>query len=153
MREASRKLGPPPRVPVNFDKFGRPQRGAVSRSGLTPTSTLDEVILWVQGIGLLSYTKKFTKKKVTGAKLFDMSEKQLRKLVKQEDDFVFFKRSLRQAIAYYSTTADRSRATPFRSVRRTNPLADEGNGGVLGAMDRLNRYRPEPDEHVKGGDD
>lgn len=67
------------------------------------------------------------------------SEKQLRKLVKQEDDFVLFKRSLRQAIAYYSTTADRSRATPFRSVRRTNPLAAEGNGGVLGAMDRLNR--------------
>merc|ERR1712232_1234674 len=100
-----------------------------------------------------SYTKKFTKKKVTGAKLFDMSEKQLRKLVKQEDDFVLFKRSLRQAIAYYSTTADRSRATPFRPVRRTNPLADEGNSGVLGAMDRLNRYRPEPDDRANGGDD
>lgn len=72
MREASRKLGPPPRAPNNFDMFGRPQRGGVSRAGLTPTSTLDEVILWVQGIGLLSYTKKFTKKKVTGEKLFDM---------------------------------------------------------------------------------
>lgn len=129
----------------------------IPRVKLNAQSSFDEVCTWLVSLGLSHCTKKFVKKKVTGAKLFNGTEKKLRKLVKSEDDFILVKRALRQAKAYAATIvpdviveepnvedADQfvqvrgrrggrgKSQGPFRSVRRENPLSlygDDSGGG------------------------
>lgn len=73
---------------------------------ITAKSSRDDVSFWLVSIGLARLVGKFYKKKVDGNKLFLMTERQFRKLIKAEDDFVLFKRALRQAVAYALTTPD-----------------------------------------------
>jgi hypothetical protein len=79
---------------------------AQPRCIITAKSSLDDVSFWLVSIGLARLVGKFYKKKVDGNKLFLLTEKQFRKLIKTEDDFVLFKRALRQAVSYALTTPD-----------------------------------------------
>ena len=129
--------------PRSYALTGR-RRTGVPRFVLTVNSTVQDVSLWLVSIGQGRYVPKFEAKKVTGAKLFQLTEKKCRRLVKREDDFVLFKRALRQALAFASTIpADvipetpeedeggqswdqlspaAGQRKPFRSVHKTNPV-------------------------------
>lgn len=130
--------------PRSYALTGR-RRTGVPRFVITQNSTVKDVSLWLVSIGQGRYVPKFEAKKITGEKLFQLSEKKCRKLVKKEDDFVLFKRALRQALAFASTIPadvipeipegdegsrrmsrspwdmESGKRQPFRSVHRDNP--------------------------------
>lgn len=88
--------------PIYDTRTGRRVTG-IPRVKLNAQSPCDDVCSWLVSLGLSHCMKKFVKKKVTGANLFEQNEKKLRKLVKAEDDFILLKRALRQAKAYAAT--------------------------------------------------
>lgn len=67
------------------------------RSNLVPSSssTVDDVVAWLASLGLAKYAGGFYKAKFDGRKLHKANEKQLRKIVKSEDDYVLMVRALR----------------------------------------------------------
>lgn len=131
--------------PRSYALTGR-RRTGVPRFVITQNSTVQDVSLWLVSIGQGRYVPKFEAKKITGEKLFQLTEKKCRKLVKKEDDFVLFKRALRQALAFASTipadvipeipegeegsrrmsrspwdNVESGKRQPFRSIHRDNP--------------------------------
>eukprot|EP00038_Savillea_parva_P002259 m.112345 g.112345 ORF g.112345 m.112345 type:complete len:1310 (-) comp10779_c2_seq1:47-3976(-) len=68
-----------------------------ARSNLIPSSssTVDDVVAWLASLGLAKYAGGFYKAKFTGRKLHKATEKQLRKIVKSEDDYILMVRALR----------------------------------------------------------
>ena len=131
--------------PRSYALTGR-RRTGVPRFVITQNSTVQDVSLWLVSIGQGRYVPKFEAKKITGEKLFQLSEMKCRKLVKKEDDFVLFKRALRQALAFASTIPadvipeipegeegsrrmsrspwdmESGKRQPFRSVHKDNPV-------------------------------
>jgi hypothetical protein len=145
VRRTSDFLGLPPPSPLREEKVYDHQTGrrrtGIPRIKLNEASDQDDVNAWVVTLGLTQYIKKFKKKKVDGVKLFEWStnEKKLRKLVKQEDDFILLKRALRQAIAYAATVApvfQRPTTVEFITINEGNASADEGGVGVRDARHR-----------------
>mmetsp|Transcript_35727 Transcript_35727/g.93386 ORF Transcript_35727/g.93386 Transcript_35727/m.93386 type:complete len:1264 (-) Transcript_35727:548-4339(-) len=67
------------------------------RSNLVPSvgSTVDDVVAWLASLGLAKYAGGFYKAKFDGKKLHKATEKQLRKIVKSEDDYILMVRALR----------------------------------------------------------
>lgn len=61
----------------------------------SPTSTVDDVVAWLASLGLAKYAGGFYKSKFDGKKLHKATEKQLRKIVKSEDDYILMVRALR----------------------------------------------------------
>lgn len=68
-----------------------------NRSNLVPSmsSTVDDVVAWLASLGLAKYAGAFYKAKFDGKKLHKATEKQLRKVVKNEDDYILMVRALR----------------------------------------------------------
>lgn len=68
-----------------------------SRSNLVPSSysTVDDVVAWLASLGLAKYAGAFYKAGFNGAKLHKATEKQLRKVIKGEDDYILLVRALR----------------------------------------------------------
>ena len=73
------------------------QAAATKRSNLVPSmsSTVDDVVAWLASLGLAKYAGGFYKSKFDGKKLHKATEKQLRKIVKSEDDYILMVRALR----------------------------------------------------------
>lgn len=59
------------------------------------SSSVDDVVAWLASLGMARYAGAFYKAKMNGAKLHKANEKQLRKLVKSEDDYRLVVRALR----------------------------------------------------------
>lgn len=60
-------------------------------------SSVDDVAAWLVSIGMTQHIGVFFKAKFDGKKLLQASEKQLRKLMKSEDDVIMMMRALAQA--------------------------------------------------------
>jgi hypothetical protein len=60
-------------------------------------STTDDVAAWLMSLGMTAHVGVFFKAKINGAKLLSLNEKQLRKLVKDEDDVIMLMRGLAQS--------------------------------------------------------
>lgn len=121
-------------------------------------ASVEDVSSWLISIGHAQYVTRFAKKKVDGFKLFVMTEKKCRKLVKKEDDFVLFKRALRQAVAFADTmptandqnsqpvfgsweaTSAMRAPKPYRSMRRVNPLFQGSPQQEHGVVTSLNSF-------------
>jgi len=132
--EVAAEAAPAPAPNVKADTLRQSTIPTLYRTGKAETprciinakSTMDDVSLWLVSIGLARLVGKFYKKKVDGNKLFLMTEKQFRKVVKSEDDFVLFKRALRQAVSYALTTPDVGNDTMQRRhpPTQSNPAFD-----------------------------
>lgn len=59
------------------------------------SSTVDDVVAWLASLGMARYAGAFYKAKMDGKRLHKATEKQLRKLVKSEDDYRLMVRALR----------------------------------------------------------
>jgi len=59
------------------------------------SSSIDDVATWLASLGMSKYIGKFYSAKYDGKKLHRANEKQLRKLVKNEDDYRLLVRALR----------------------------------------------------------
>ena len=59
------------------------------------SSTVDDVVAWLASLGMARYAGAIYKGKFNGAKLHKASEKQLRKIIKNEDDYRLVVRALR----------------------------------------------------------
>lgn len=70
---------------------------AAKEDSLVPSdsSTVDDVVAWLASLGMARYAGAIYKGKFDGAKLHKASEKQLRKIIKNEDDYRLVVRALR----------------------------------------------------------
>lgn len=73
--------------------------GGAASSVARPTeaSSIDDVAAWLVSVGMTQHIGVFFKAKFDGAKLVQASEKQLRKLMKSEDDVIMLMRALAQS--------------------------------------------------------
>ena len=80
-------------------KKGKGGGGAAAPGVERPTadSSADDVAAWLVSVGMTQHIGVFFKAKFDGKKLLQASEKQLRKLMKSEDDVIMMMRALAQA--------------------------------------------------------